>query len=134
MAFPQGPFDNSLLKDIDEARATRTENDDNVLQVLESLRELSSVSEYQAVPERNADGDFHVETANLPRTVLFSRNETIDKDQVTKLVESHQQDTKLATTMLGFANDLGEEHPGNAELTKIMRTLHRTAIPQIVTK
>jgi hypothetical protein len=134
MAFSQGPFDNSLLKEIDDARATRTENDDSVLLVLDSLCELSSFSEDPNVLKTDRADRMYAEAVQMPRTITLPATAEIDKDQLIKLSESYEQDTKLANTMLAFANDLGETQACNEEMTKVMRTLHQSAIPQLVAK
>jgi hypothetical protein len=135
MAFSSDSFDNLLFKQIGDTRATRTKDDDDVLQILQSLTKMPSMSKDCADPKKNAIDGLYVEAVQgAPRTFTLSADRTVDKDHLAKLAASYHEDGKLATTLLAFANDMGDEHAGNEELTKVMRELHRAAIPQIVAK
>jgi hypothetical protein len=134
MAYNRGPFDNAILQAADDVQATGIKNDDDLLKLLQSISDMAKVPNNVAVSKVNTKDDLNAENIEMPRVIKLPTTEDVDKDLVMEMAKSYREDAKLATTLVTFANDIGEEHEKQVHSSQFMKELSRVAIPQIVAR
>jgi hypothetical protein len=128
------PFDNTILQAVDDVHATGTENDDELLQLLQSISDIATVSDDVADSKVNTTSGLNAKNVKMSRVIKLPTTEEVDIDFVKKMVKSYEEDAKLANTLVAFANDRGVQREKQADSSQFMKELTRAAIPQIVAR
>lgn len=130
---PTSGLDSDVYREFQKTQASRNKDDDEVVRLLQSLRGecAAALGPYAQVGRKATDG-LEVETLPTVRKIPEVTEGRLDNEDIRKLSALYENDHQMATTLLAFANDLGPEWTGHEDLTKSMKALNRSAIPELV--
>ncbi|KAF2433002.1 hypothetical protein EJ08DRAFT_695031 [Tothia fuscella] len=131
MSTIQTGLDNSVFREQDVNRASRDEKDDEILLVLQSLRDLARGLENGTNGSETAIEEMDVEPMSMEHTITMPSDAKIDKDWLMRLAHNYQEDNISATILLAIANDTVNAPSSTGELQNLAAHVNRIAIEQL---